>query len=74
MEAESIRRLLNINPFQPFELSLADGSKVLVHHPDYLLLFPNGKTALSFDKTGDKSVWINTSLIVRADSLQPADR
>jgi len=38
MDLNSIRNVLRVQPFQPFELCLADGRRVPVKHPEFLAM------------------------------------
>jgi hypothetical protein len=41
MKAETLRRLIEANPFQPFSISLADGRALKVPHRDFISHSPN---------------------------------
>lgn len=38
MDLNSIRNALRKEPFQPFDLCLADGRRVSVHHPEFVAM------------------------------------
>lgn len=38
MDLNSIRKALRVQPFQPFELCLADGCRVSVKHPEFVAM------------------------------------
>ena len=38
-----LRELLHADPFKPFVVCLSDGRRLSVHHPDFLLISPNGR-------------------------------
>ncbi len=45
MTAEQLRRVQRTKPFCPYKLLLADGTKIAVPHPEYLLPHPTkGRT------------------------------
>lgn len=45
MTVEQLRRVQSAKPFQPYRLLLADGTKLPVPHPEYLLPHPTaGRT------------------------------
>jgi hypothetical protein len=41
MKAETLRRLIEANPFQPFSVNLADGRELKVPHRDFISPSPN---------------------------------
>jgi hypothetical protein len=41
MKAESLRRLIEATPFQPFSVNLADGRELKVPHRDFISPSPN---------------------------------
>ena len=41
MKAESLRRLIEANPFKPFSINLADGRALKVPHRDFVSPSPN---------------------------------
>lgn len=46
MTTEQIRAVMAKKPFQPFSLKLADGSRVRVKSPEFMYVFPSGRTIL----------------------------
>ena len=44
MTIEQLRAVYNAQPFKPFILHLADGRHVPVHHRDFILAVPSGRT------------------------------
>lgn len=44
MNVEQVRRMLQAQPFQPFEIYLADGRSLPVDHPEFLAITPPGRT------------------------------
>ena len=44
MTIEGIRRLLDAQPFQPFIMHLADGREIRVHHREFIMALPSGRT------------------------------
>lgn len=44
MSINAIMELQDARPFHPFELTLADGSRVVVGHPKWMLVTPDGRT------------------------------
>jgi hypothetical protein len=46
MTIEQLRTVYNAQPFQPFVIHLADGREVPVHHREFILTVPSGRTIL----------------------------
>ena len=46
MTIEQLRTLYNSQPFQPFVIHLADGRAVPVHHREFMMTVPSGRTIL----------------------------
>lgn len=44
MTIEAIRRLIDAQPFQPFTMHLADGREIPVHHREFIMAAPSGRT------------------------------
>lgn len=44
MTIEQLRRMHQAQPFQPFDIHLADGTSVPVNHPEVLAISPAGRT------------------------------
>ncbi len=44
MTIEQLRKLHAARPFQPFDIHLADGREITVHHPEFLAQSPTGRT------------------------------
>ena len=78
MTTEQLRRVLHACPFEPFDIHLADGRHLTVKHPDFLALFPSGRTfVVTFDDESFEVVdlLLVTSLkIKRNGAARKADR
>ncbi len=48
MTTERFSELLQARPFQPFDIRLADGRAIRVHHPEFASRSPTGRTAVIF--------------------------
>lgn len=46
MTLERVRELLDVRPFRPFVLHLADGREVRVHHRELIIAAPSGRTLI----------------------------
>ena len=44
MRTESLREVIHAQPFRPFSLMLADGTRLPVPHPEWVWLLPAGRT------------------------------
>lgn len=57
MTIEQLRRAIRAQPFRPFMISLADGRRFRVRHPDFVLIGPEaGRTFVVVEKGEDYSV------------------
>lgn len=46
MNIESLRKVHQERPYQPFDLHLADGRVIQVPHPEFLAVFPGGRAII----------------------------
>jgi hypothetical protein len=46
MTIEQLRSVYNAQPFRPFIIHLADGRAVAVHHREFIMTVPSGRTIL----------------------------
>lgn len=53
MTAIELKNLWHTSPFQPFHIVLAGSEKLLVPHPDFLSIAPNGRVAHIWKENGD---------------------
>ena len=44
MTVEQLRAAYNAQPFRPFVIDLADGRSVPVHHREFIMTVPSGRT------------------------------
>jgi hypothetical protein len=44
MTIEKVKELNNTHPFRPFIIHLADGRSIPVHHRDFIMAAPSGRT------------------------------
>ena len=65
---DAVRAMLTAQPFTQFEIRLADGDTIRIHHPDYAIVSPNRRQALAYDKDGHLRI-IKLRL---ATSVEPA--
>ena len=59
---EKIRALLHAEPFALFYLRLADGDRILIEHPDFVALRPDGREVL-VNSPGGRSRMIDVASI-----------
>jgi hypothetical protein len=69
MTIEQVRHLYNSQPFQPFVIHLADGRAVPVHHREFIMTVPSGRTILVAQP--DDSVNIIDLLLVTDIEFKP---
>lgn len=71
MDTGGIREALHKQPFEPFELRLADGRALAVPHPDFVALHPRRIIVV-----GDDASWtvIEPPLIVSIDYNAPHEK
>ena len=62
MNAEAIRKLLNIKPFEPLEVELSSGQVWTVTHPENVILTKN--TLVVVDPPTDMVQWISLIHVV----------
>jgi len=70
MTIEKIRDLYNTQPFRPFVIHLADGRAVPVHHRDFIMAVPSGRTLVVCQP--DDTLNIIDLLLVTDVELKPA--
>jgi hypothetical protein len=46
MTIEQLRNVYEAKPFQPFVIHLADGREIPVHHKEFILTVPSGRTVV----------------------------
>ncbi len=63
MTADPIRQLLREMPFVPFDLHLANGKAIHIHHPDFASLGPGGRVMIVWAPTGDGFDLIDVLLV-----------
>ena len=52
MTLEQLRRAHQTRPFKPFTLRTGGGREYRVPHPEFLFIFPSGRTLLVVDEDG----------------------
>jgi hypothetical protein len=48
MTITALKQLVETDPFQPFNIRLADGRHVPVQHREFLMTSPSGRTAIVY--------------------------
>lgn len=69
MTIDRLRELYDAQPFQPFVLHLADGREIAVHHREFIMAVPSGRTI--FVCQPDDTVNIIDLLLVTDLELKP---
>ena len=69
MTIEQVRSVYQSQPFRPFVIHLADGRQVPVHHRDFIMSVPSGRTL--FVCQPDDTVHIIDLLLVTDLELKP---
>jgi hypothetical protein len=70
MTIEQLRNLYNAQPFRAFVIHLADGRAIPVHHREFMMTVPSGRTI--FVAQPDDTVNIIDLLLVTDIELKPA--
>ncbi len=71
MDVTAIREAMRALPFRPFRLRLADGRELLIPHPDFMAVAPNGRRVVAFNPADD-SLSILEPLLILALETAPA--
>jgi hypothetical protein len=53
MTSQKFREQMNVRPFRPYTICLADGREISVVHPDFVAAAPNGREAMVYSATGE---------------------
>lgn len=64
MDLEGVREALHREPFQAFDICLADGRRIPVRHPDFVAV---GKRRIVVIQPDDTSMFVEPLLIVSLD-------
>jgi hypothetical protein len=72
MHHEELRKLIRAVPFQPFVIHMPSGQDVPIHHPDFALLSPNGRTLFAYQPNYDFDM-INVMLIESVSVKEPLE-
>ena len=70
MTIEQLRNVYDAQPFQPFIIHLADGRSVPVHHREFIMSVPSGRTIIVAQP--DDTFNIIDLLLVTDLELKPA--
>jgi len=71
VRADSLRELIHAEPFRPFELVLANGSRVLVTHPEWILHPKGARTAIVW-YPDERVRIIDVGLVLELDLAAPS--
>jgi len=70
MTIEQVRNLYNAQPFRPFTIHLADGRRIPVHHREFVMTVPSGRTIVVCQP--DDTLNIIDLLLVTDLEIRPA--
>ncbi|MGA2704561.1 MAG: hypothetical protein ABSH35_26130 [Isosphaeraceae bacterium] len=70
MNPTTLHQAIHAAPFRPFELVLADGSRVAVPHPEWIA-FAGGRVALVTDPD-DRAHYVDVMLVTKLELAPPA--
>ncbi|MEM9703669.1 MAG: hypothetical protein AAF907_14620 [Planctomycetota bacterium] len=57
MKFERLREVQKASPFHPYALHMADGRRLQVRHPEFVILNPDGRTVvLVNEETGETHI------------------
>jgi hypothetical protein len=70
MTIEQLRTMYSAQPFRPFVIHLADGREVPVHHREFIMTVPSGRTVIVCQP--DDTVNIIDLLLVTDLELKPS--
>jgi len=72
MTIDQLRNLYDAKPFRPFVIHLADGRQVPVHHRDFIMAVPSGRT-LFVCQPDDTVNTIDLLLVTDVELKRPAN-
>ncbi len=64
---DRLGEMLKAEPFQPFDIKMADGDTIHVFHPDFAIRSPTGATAVVFERDGHMRI-VNMRMVA---TLEP---
>lgn len=65
MTRDQVRRLMTAQPFGPFVMHLADGGTVRVHHPEFIMLAPDGATCVVWEEDANAFGIVDLHLVTQ---------
>jgi hypothetical protein len=71
MTSQELQSALQATPFRPFTIRMADGRSFEVHHPDFLLVGPNGRTAFVYGPSGNEFSIVDVLLMTEIEFGRP---
>lgn len=69
MNGKTLQDAIHAAPFRPFELVLADGSRVVVRHPEWIA-YAGGRVALVTDQN-DRAHYVDVMLVTKVEIAPP---
>lgn len=73
MNANELKDIYSAAPFQPFELVLTNGARILVDHPEFMAFSPDYRTVYVSKVSGGVQR-IDVKLVIAIDDAQNGSR
>jgi hypothetical protein len=73
MSTSSIRRLVDATPFRPFEIRIADGRSIPVHHREFIMISPADVDFVVYQPDGGIDI-VATNLVTGLQLKAPKRR
>jgi len=70
VRSEDLQEVIRAAPFRPFAIVFADGAKIVVPHPEWIL-FPRGARTAVFMDPADQRLHIIDVMLVQRLELDP---
>ena len=71
MTIAQIKTACSAQPFQPFNLHLADGRQIPVRHPEFLIVPPVGRILIVYQRDGASNM-VDALLVTDIEILSPS--
>ena len=72
MIPDQLREAIRHQPFRPFLITVEDGGRLLVEHPEFIAISPSGRE-LTFYAADNTQHWLDSRLIRELVMLPPAE-
>ena len=71
MVNDDVRRLLNSQPFQPFQIELVNGTTFEILHPEFVWFPPKNQRVMHITNGEGQEVIVNTTIVVSLQRFDP---